>query len=94
MARIEGAVQTIDESGSLVTDIRVEALRAVPRDQRTRVVCDEHVTLGLFEPDHQEPPMTYIAILGSAGFLELCIVGDRAADMLGIKSGQPVAVEW
>jgi S-adenosylmethionine hydrolase len=38
--------------------------------------------------------MTLIALVGSSGHLEIAIVGDSAAIMLGVKPGTPVTVEW
>lgn len=92
--RIEGKVTSVSPSGDLVTDISVDRLGDAPRDERLTVTCDEHATMGLYAPDHQEPPMTFLALLGASGFLELVIVGDSAKIMLGIRPGQPVIVEW
>jgi S-adenosylmethionine hydrolase len=38
--------------------------------------------------------MTLIALVGSSGKLELAIVGDSAAIMLGITIGTPVTITW
>jgi hypothetical protein len=58
------------------------------------VRCDEHVTNGLFTPDHAEPEMTFLALLRPDGNLQLVIVGDSARLMLGISVGEQVVVEW
>jgi S-adenosylmethionine hydrolase len=92
--RIEGKVTSVTPAGDLVTDIRVDQLADAPRDERLTVTCDEHTTVGLYGPDHQEPPMTLLALMGAGGFLELVIVGDSAKIMLGIRPGQPVVVSW
>jgi S-adenosylmethionine hydrolase len=92
--KIEGKVVSYSETGNLVTDIPVERLRGAPRDPSLTVTCDEHHTLGLFEPGHQEPEMTLLALLAPSGFLELVIVGDSAKMMLGVRVGQPVTVQW
>ncbi|MEQ8786285.1 MAG: adenosylmethionine-8-amino-7-oxononanoate aminotransferase [Pirellulaceae bacterium] len=92
--RIEGKIESVAEDGNLVTDIPVERLSAAPRSEQVTVRCDEHVTLGLFSPDHDQPPMTFIAVLAESGFLELAIVGDSAKIMLGIRVGESVSVEW
>jgi S-adenosylmethionine hydrolase len=92
--KIEGQVVSYGEDGNLVTDIPVERLRTAPRDPSVVVTCDEHHTVGLFGLDHQEPPMTLLALLGNSGFLELVIVGDSAKIMLGVRVGQPVTVQW
>ena len=92
--KVAGAVRSIDSFGNLITDISAEMLSAAPRDERTRVVCDEHETLGLFGTYSDQPPMTFLALIGSSGFLELAIVDDSAAEMLGIAKGTPVSVLW
>ena len=92
--RIEGRVVSVTDAGSLVTDITAEQLGAAPRDERVRVQCDEHFTLGLFTPDHSEPEMTFLAVINEEQALQLEIVGDSASIMLGIRTGDRVVVEW
>jgi S-adenosylmethionine hydrolase len=93
-SRIEGKVVAITADGDLVTDITSQQLEGVPRDERVRVCCDEHETVGIFSPDHGEPDSTFLALIGDAGTLELAIVGLSAGDMLGIRVGEKVVVEW
>lgn len=92
--RVEGRVTRISPDGNLVTDIACEALRDAPRDERLTITCDEHMTVGLFGADHTEPPMTFLGILAESGFLELCMVGDNASLMLGIRPGEKVQIKW
>ena len=92
--KIVGAVVSFTEAGNLVTDITAEQLANVPRDQSVTIVCDEHETSGIFGPGHDQPTMTYIALLGDGGHLELAIVGDSAKAMLGAPRGTPVVVKW
>ncbi len=92
--KIEGVVVSVSEAGNLVTNITAEQLKNVPTDQSVTVVCDEHETLGIFRSDHDQPPMTYIALIGESGNLELAIVDDSARIMLGVSPGAPVVVKW
>ena len=93
--RIQGSVTAIDSFGNLVTNITREQLAGVPIDERAGVFCDdEHETRGIFTTYADQPPMTLIALVGSHGHLELAIVGDSAAAMLGVKVGAPVEVRW
>ena len=92
--RIEGRVVSVTDAGSLVTDITAEQLRDAPNDERVRVQCDEHFTLGIFAPDHSEPEMTFLAVINEEQALQLEIVGDSASIMLGIRTGDGVVVEW
>ncbi len=92
--KIEGQVVSISEQGNLVTDIPCAALAAAPRDSAVSIRCDEHETVGLFTSGHSEPEMSFLALLGDSGCLELTIVGDSAKVMLGIRLGEPVSVQW
>ncbi len=92
--KIEGTVQSIDSFGNLITDIGEPALSGVPRGDQTTIHCDDHETQGIFSAYADQPEMTLIALVGSSGKLELAIVGDSAALMLGVKVGTPVKVTW
>jgi S-adenosyl-L-methionine hydrolase (adenosine-forming) len=92
--KIEGTVQSIDSFGNLVTSIPADALMNVPRGEETAVVCDEHETRGIFSTYEEQPPMTLVAVVGDSGKLELAIVGDSAAIMLGVSVGTPVSITW
>lgn len=91
---IKGSVESIDSFGNLITDVTEQMLADVPRDERVRITCDEHETLGIFRTYSDQPPATLMALVGSHGKLELAIVGDSAAAMLGIRTGMPVKVSW
>ncbi len=92
--KVEGKIVSISESGNLVTDIPCAALAATPRDGSVAIRCDEHETVGLFTVGHNEPEMSFLALLAESGFLELTIVGDSAKIMLGICPGERVSVQW
>ena len=92
--RIEGSIVSIDASGNLVSDITPERLDGVPTDDQISITCDEHVTMGIFAPGHDQPETTLIALIGQSGNLELCIVGDSAKVMLGVTVGERVLVQW
>jgi S-adenosyl-L-methionine hydrolase (adenosine-forming) len=92
--KIEGQVRSIDSFGNLVTDITSEMLVEVPTDERAQIHCDEHQTQGIFRTYSDQPEMTLLALVGSSGFLELAIVGDSAAAMLGVRVGTPVKIQW
>ncbi len=92
--KIEGTVQSIDSFGNLITDISADVLADVPRGEETTIVCDDHQTHGIFNAYADQPEMTLIALVGSNGKLELAIVGESAALMLGVAVGTPVKVTW
>ena len=92
--RIEGEVTEVDSFGNLITNITADMLADVPRGEATRIVCDEHETMGIFTAYGDQPPMTLIALVGSGDKLELAIVDDSAKIMLGVGVGTTVSVEW
>jgi len=92
--QISGKVIEIDSFGNLVTNIPRDSLTGVPTDESVRITCDEHQTQGIFFTYADQPEMTLIAVIGSNEHLELAIVGDSAAAMLGIRVDTPVTVEW
>jgi S-adenosyl-L-methionine hydrolase (adenosine-forming) len=62
--------------------------------EQVRIQCGEHETFGIFRTYADQPEMTLIALVGSSGKLELAIVGDSAAIMLGERAGAPVLITW
>lgn len=92
--KITGRIESIDSFGNLITDITETQLEGVPRGETTTVTCDEHQTLGIFRTYSDQPAMTLIALVGSSGHLELAIVNESAAMMLGVRTGTPVVVSW
>jgi S-adenosylmethionine hydrolase len=92
--RIDGQVTAIDSFGNLVTNITRDMLEGVPRDETVGVFCDEHETRGIFTAYAEQPAMTLIALVGSNDCLELAIVDDSAAIMLGVAVGTPVQIRW
>lgn len=93
-SRISGKVVSISDSGDAITDLDHAQLSDVPNDDRTSIECGGHTTLGIYPADHDQPEMTYVAILGSSGFLELSLIGDSAAKFLGLKVNDGVNIKW
>jgi hypothetical protein len=92
--KLEGRIESIDSFGNLISNIPAEKLEGVPRGETVTIECDEHQTQGIFSTYSDQPEMTLIALVGSSGKLELAIVGDSAATMLGIRVGTLVNVSW
>lgn len=92
--RIEGSISAVDSFGNLITNITAEQLTNVPTGEQVRIQCGGHETFGIFRTYADQPEMTLIALIGSSGKLELAIVGDSAAIMLGEKAGAPVLITW
>jgi S-adenosyl-L-methionine hydrolase (adenosine-forming) len=92
--RITGEVVEMDSFGNLITNITRAMLGGVPTDESVTITCDEHITQGIFRTYSDQPAMTLIALIDSGERLELAIVGDSAAAMLGVAVGSPVQVTW
>jgi S-adenosylmethionine hydrolase len=93
--KIQGIVVEVSEDGDLITDIHEERWTGVKRSSETKIIVDEeHETFGLFEPDHNQPPMTLIAITDSGKPLRLHLVADSASMMLGVRKGAKVEIVW
>jgi S-adenosylmethionine hydrolase len=91
---IDGEIIEVDSFGNLVTNITRELLEGVPRDESVTVTCNDHQTHGIFQTYADQPPLTFIALVGSGDRLELAIVDDNAATMLGVSVGASVRVFW
>ncbi len=91
---IKGEVTAVDSFGNLATNITRAMLAGVPTDDSVGVFCDEHETSGIFKTYAEQPAMTLIALVGSNDCLELAIVQDSAAIMLGVGVGASVEVRW
>jgi len=92
--RIEGEVIEVDSFGNLITNITRAMLDSLPHRDCVLVTCQDHETQGIFSTFSDQPPMTFMAHVGSTGRLELAIVDENASAMLGVKVGAPVRVTW
>ncbi len=78
----------------MISNITADQLTDIPRGEEVTVECDEHETQGIFTTYSDQPEMTLIALVGSSGKLEMAIVGESAAIMLGVRKGTPIVVRW
>jgi S-adenosylmethionine hydrolase len=92
--RIEGEVIEVDSFGNLITNITRAMLDGLPSRDGVLVTCEHHETQGIYSTFSDQPPMTFMAHVGSTGRLELAIVDENASAMLGVKVGAPVRVTW
>ena len=92
--RIEATVLDIDSFGNLITNVRADMLAGRPTDERVCVICNIYETWGIYRTYGEQPGGTFVALVGSSGRLELAVVGDNAAERLGIQIGTPVIVSW
>jgi S-adenosylmethionine hydrolase len=93
--KIRGTIVEVSSDGDLITDISEAELAGVSRTAETKIVVDnEHETFGLFDSDHNQPPMTLVAIVEPQKTLRLHLVKDSASMMLGVTKGASVEVRF
>jgi hypothetical protein len=92
--RMTGEIIAEDSFGNLITNITRTQLEGVPTGTEVGVFCEDHETRGIFTTYADQPAMTLIALIGSGDQLELAIVDDNAATMLGLGVGAPVEIRW
>ena len=91
---IKGSVASVGEKGQLITDISIDQVENVPRDENVQIKFGGHETMGIFPADHGQPDNTMVASMGHSGFIEIEIVGISLSEMLGIKEQEAVEVVW
>ena len=81
--KIQGKVTSVSANGNAVTDIPVARLTGVPTDEQVSIHCDGHVTSCIFPARHEQPEMTFLALLGESVIFDLDLVADRLPTSLG-----------
>ena len=92
--RIRGQVIAIDSFGNLATNIPAKMLAGRPTDSRACVVCGLYETYGIYRTFGEQSQGMLVALVNSSGRVELALVGDNAAEQLGVSVGTPVVVAW
>lgn len=91
---VTGTVKKIGAKGQLITDITNESISEAGQDDSVTVKFDEHETIGVYPQEHGQPDATLVASRGASGNLEIEIVGISISEMLCIKTGVPVSVNF
>jgi S-adenosylmethionine hydrolase len=92
--RIVGSVLAVDTFGNLLTDITSEHLRDIRDPQAVVVRCGPGETRGLVAAFGVRPAEELVALVGSAGRLELAVVNGSAANWLAAAVGDSVTITW
>ena len=93
-AKIHGEVMSIDSFGNLITNILYDHVTGKPNDTRACITCGIYETFGIYKGYGEWEPGTLVALIGSSGRLELALVGENAAERMGVSIGTPVVVAW
>lgn len=92
--RLLGEIESIDRFGNLTSNIRRQDLAAVAQHQPLRVACGARQDIPIVRTYGMQPRGTVVALVGSAGRLEVAVVEGNAADELQAGVGTPVSVTW
>ncbi|MBC8869171.1 MAG: SAM-dependent chlorinase/fluorinase [Planctomycetes bacterium] len=92
--RITGEVISIDSFGNLISNITAESLTAVHDLSSTAVTCAGQTTHGIAETYAQRPPGSLVALIGSAGKLEVAVADGNAAQKISARVGDTITVTW
>ncbi len=92
--KLKATIVSISEGGDLISDLAAEALAEVPRDESVSIKCGGHTTAGIYPWDHDQPELTFLAVVDQDQRLLLTLVGESASQFLGIRVGTPLLISW
>jgi S-adenosylmethionine hydrolase len=92
--RIVGSVLQVDSFGNVITNITTQHLVNVPATAGIRVRIRDAEVAGLVRTYGDDPPGKLVALIGSAGRLELAIVNGNASGQLRASVDDEVIVVW
>ncbi len=90
---ISGRVLHIDRYGNIITDIGDSLFLERTREKQFRIRLADLVLNRVSASYDEADAGAYLAILDSAGLLEIAINGGSAAEMLGVATGSRIDVE-
>lgn len=90
---VSGKVVRIDRFGNLVTNIREGMLEEIKDDCLVRISDHGKEINGISEYYSQGSGQEPLAIIGSSGYLEICVNRDNAARVLSVSRGEEVIVK-
>ena len=94
--RVRGQIIYVDRFGNLISNIDEDCIRkAFPRRQKEDLVitCAAHRICGLSECYSETQPGMAIALFGSYNVMELAVRDGNASSLLGVGTGDAIAIE-
>ncbi len=90
---LRGEVIAVDAFGNAITNLDAETLARRSRElARARVEAGGARISGISRTYGEHPPGSLVALIGSAGYLEIAEVNGSAARRLSLEEGDPVTV--
>jgi S-adenosyl-L-methionine hydrolase (adenosine-forming) len=90
---VRGVVLRVDQFGNLVTNLRVEDVPTPAGNESCTIKAGNAVVKKVVETFAEGPSGEPVVVIGSSGYLEICINRASAARALGIGRGTEVTVE-
>ena len=91
--KIIGNVVHVDNFGNAITNIHSEDIKRFGEDRQIRINYRKYDFIERIVVDYVDVPQTYsLARFNSLGFLELCINGGHASDLLGLGKGDSLQI--
>lgn len=91
--KIIGNVIHVDNFGNAITNIHAEDIKRFGKDKNMRINYRKHDFIERIVENYNDVPQTYnLARFNSLGYLELCINGGNASDLLGLNKGDTLQI--
>ncbi len=90
---VRGVVLRVDQFGNLVTNLRVEDVPKLAGNESCTIKAGNAVVKKVVQTFAEGPSGEPVVVIGSSGYLEICINRASAARTLGIGRGTEVTVE-
>ena len=90
---IIGNVVYIDNFGNAITNIKKQETERFSKPYQMRILYRSGDSIDRVVENYMDVPRTYsLARFNSLGYLELCVHGDSASDLLGLYTGDSIQV--
>lgn len=91
--KIIGNVVHIDNFGNAITNVRLEDIERFGTEKQMRINYRKRDFIETIVVDYVDVPPTYsLARFNTLGYLEICIHGGHAADLLGLNVGDTLQI--
>ncbi len=91
--KIVGNVMYVDNFGNAITNIHIGEIERFGTEKQMRINYRKYDFIERIVTNYSDVPPTYsLARFNSIGYLELCINGGSASDLLGLTNGDAVQI--
>lgn len=91
--RLIGNVIYVDNFGNVITNIHIDDIKRFDTSKQMRINYRKVDFIDRVVENYSDVPRSYsLARFNSIGYLEICINGGNASDLLGLKNGDAVQI--